>query len=205
MLAELLRAVGDIAGYLIIALLIFIPIYAVYKQKRGKREEMKPKPELPEKFELPEGRKLYDLIVEPTKLGMLLEMLKEENITPKTKIDKHGIHFTFETERTVNCPILLEYGLIRNYNVTPLEELPLLKPEQPIIEEQPKLPMLPEPKLPESKPKTRKPKRKGKYLITISYEETFPPDWTKEQIKSAITYKFQNLIAKQFEVEVNEA
>ena len=207
-LAELLRIIGDVAGYIIMALLIFIPIYSIYRKRKGGRkieqERFTPKPIQPEQFTLPAGEKEYDLIANPNKLDMLLQMLKDENITPKTQIDKHGIHLKFRTYRTVNCPVLVEAGLITNFNVTPLEKISLWteEKEEPFTETT----TLPSVMLPTNQPKRtttrRKKKPKGKVTVILSFQEEFPEDWTEDQIKSAITYKFKDVIGKPFEVEI---
>ena len=77
----------------------------------------------------------------------------------------------------------------------PLPEFPVVSSEKPLTENTPST----------EKKKKKKKKTDGK-VVSIRFTEVFPPDWTDDDVKKQIAYRFKDLLAslKDATVEVQE-
>jgi len=216
----------DYGDIIIIAVVVTVAIYGAYRRITRKRRSMmvareeKAKQSLQkiaEPLAIPEGLKTYDLLVSPKHFNEVKNLLVSKEVQPAVHIDKEGIHFVFETEKKWHCDVMVEAGLLLDFELTvkegsvftdlsvegeglsstfpPLPEFPVVSSEKPLTENTPST----------EKKKKKKKKTDGK-VVSIRFTEVFPPDWTDDDVKKQIAYRFKDLLAslKDATVEVQE-
>jgi len=163
---------------------------------------------------IPEGKKTYDLLVNPKAFNDLKHLLVEKGIKPHMDTKKDGLHFIFDSEKKLYCDKMIEAGLLLDFVITPLENQEVFEKVEyeekahqlessDIMEEKSmshekkekkeKIEQVSEEKIVEP---TVEEKQKDERAISImlTFDETVPSDWSIDDIKKQMLYKYKTLL-----------
>lgn len=208
----------------IIAAVIFIAVWIAAKKllgRRGKKrtgeeavEEKVPLSARGGELFIPEGKKNYDLLVNPKAFNDLKHLLVEKGIKPHMDTKKDGLHFIFDSEKKLYCDKMIEAGLLLDFVITPLENQEVFEKVEyeekarqlessDIMEEKSmshekkekkeKIEQVSVEKVVEPKPKEEQ-KDERAISIMLTFDETVPSDWTIDDIKKQMQFKYKALL-----------